>query len=68
MYKFIIMNLLFKKCNILPVHAMKAHRGSRGTAPFILNLEAAWSKVAKFVLLSLKNLISINLLAPELFF
>jgi hypothetical protein len=32
---------------------MKAYRRSRGTAPFILKLDVAWSKVAKFVLVSL---------------
>jgi len=31
-------NLKYYKRKVLPVHSMKAHRGSRGTAPLILNL------------------------------
>jgi hypothetical protein len=30
------------KAKLLHVHAMKACRGSRGTAPFILNLRVRW--------------------------
>jgi uridine kinase len=31
-------NLKYYKRVVLPVHSMKAHKGSRGTAPLILNL------------------------------
>jgi hypothetical protein len=29
-------------CKLVPVHAMVAHRGSKGTAPLILNLDTLW--------------------------
>jgi hypothetical protein len=31
------------RSEVIPVHAMKAYKGSRGTAPFIVNLGAIWS-------------------------
>ena len=29
---------VLRKCEVVPVHTMKAYRGSRGIAPLILNL------------------------------
>jgi hypothetical protein len=34
--------VLYKKGKVFLVHAMKAHRVSRGTAPLILNLGTRW--------------------------
>jgi hypothetical protein len=31
-----------KKAEVFLVHAMKAYRGSRGVAPFILNFGTEW--------------------------
>lgn len=36
---------IYQKCKIIPVHAIKSHRGSRGIAPFILNRGIRWRLV-----------------------
>ena len=38
------------KGKFFPVHAVKACRGSRGTAPLSLNLSTRWRRVAKHIL------------------
>jgi hypothetical protein len=38
-YHFLtIINLKKRKVKVVPVHAMKAHRGSKGIAPLVLNI------------------------------
>ena len=36
------------KVKTVPVHAMKAYKGSTGIAPLIRNLDTEWRWVAKF--------------------
>jgi hypothetical protein len=33
---------LYRKVKVVPVHAMKAYRGSKGIAPLILNVDNEW--------------------------
>ena len=37
------------KCKVVPVHAVKAYRDSRGKAPLILNFGTRWRWVANFM-------------------
>ena len=41
---------MVKKCNckLVPVQATKAYRGSRSTAPLILNLSNGWDRAVNF--------------------
>jgi hypothetical protein len=41
--KTVVEVLTIGKSKVVPVHAMKAYRGSRGIALGILNLSARWS-------------------------
>jgi hypothetical protein len=47
------LNCCHKRVTFSPVHAMKAYRGSRGTAPFILSLLTSLPSVHLFVIVSL---------------
>jgi hypothetical protein len=38
--------------NVVPVYVMKAHRGRRGLAPFILNLGNRWSRAVEIYILA----------------
>ena len=38
--------------HVVPIHVMKAHRGSRGLAPFILNLGTRWSRVVEIYIVA----------------
>jgi hypothetical protein len=38
----LLLKIIIKKGKVLPVHAKKAYKGSRGMAPLILYLDTIW--------------------------
>jgi hypothetical protein len=40
--KYVGCDMYDAKCKVIPVHAMKPYRGSRGIAPLIRNFDARW--------------------------